>query len=390
MNSEIQENNVDQIEVAGKTVYLVGTAHVSRTSADLVEKCINDYAPDTVCIELCPSRYESLKNPDRWREMDIFKVIKEGKTYVLLAQLVLSSFQKRLATKFGIKPGEEMHRAMQLAEERNAHLELVDREIRTTLKRAWARAGFLTMCRVAATLITSIFSNEELSEAEIEELKVGSTLSAMMAEFGDFLPGVKDALIDERDSYMAEKIRRAPGSTIVAVVGAGHVPGMKKKIHTAIDLEQLDEVPPPGKLIKVIGWGIPALILGMFIFGFSQSGADTSIKMIIAWTLANGVFSALGALIALAHPLTIITAFVAAPITSLNPTIAAGWVCGLVEALLRKPRVSDLETVADDIASVRGFWGNRVTRIFLVMLLANLGSMIGTFVGGVKVASYLP
>jgi pheromone shutdown-related protein TraB len=389
MTTEIEENNVDLIEVEGKKVYLVGTAHVSRTSADLVEKCITDYKPDTVCIELCASRHESLQNPDRWRETDIFNVIRQGKTYVLLAQLVLSSFQKRLATKFGIKPGEEMHRAMEIANSRGAHLELIDREIRTTLKRAWARAGFLTMCRVSATLLASIFSKEELSEAEIEELKVGSTLSAMMAEFGDFLPGVKDALIDERDSYMAEKIRRAPGETIVAVVGAGHVPGMKKKIHSAIDLEVLDEIPPPGKLLKIIGWGIPALILGMFVWGFSKSGLDTSIDMIIAWTLANGLFSALGALLALAHPLTILTAFVAAPITSLNPTIAAGWVCGLVEALLRKPRVSDLETVADDIASVKGFWGNRVTRIFLVMLLANLGSMIGTFVGGVRVASFL-
>jgi pheromone shutdown-related protein TraB len=327
MNTDIEDNNVDLIEVEGKKVYLVGTAHVSRTSADLVESCINKHKPDTVCIELCASRYESLKNPDRWRETDIFQVIRQGKTYVLLAQLVLSSFQKRLATKFGIKPGEEMHRAMELAEARGAHLEMVDREIRTTLKRAWARAGFLTMCRVSATLLTSIFSKEDLSEAQIEELKVGSTLSAMMTEFGDFLPGVKDALIDERDSYMAEKIRRAPGKTIVAVVGAGHVPGMKDKIHSAIDLNELEEVPPPSKIIKIIGWGVPAIILGMFVVGFSKSGLDTSIDMIIAWTLANGIFSAVGALLALAHPLTIITAFVAAPITSLNPTIAAGWVC---------------------------------------------------------------
>ena len=375
------EQNVELIELNGKEIYLIGTAHVSKASAELVEKVIKEQQPDTVCIELCKPRFESLNNAQRWKDTNIFEVIKTGKAYLLMAQLALAAFQKRIADELGIRPGEEMRRAIETSNEVNAKLSCVDREVRTTLKRAWAKASLWSMIKVTASIIASLFTKEKLSEEEIEKLKLGDDLTAMMTEFSDHLPGVKTALIDERDSYMAQKIVDSPGSKLVAVVGAGHVPGIKRQIGEQIDIAELESIPPPRSVFKIIGWGVPILIIGLFTLGFFISGKEASLQLVLAWVLANGTLSALGALIAFAHPLTIITAFIAAPITSLNPMIAAGWVAGLTEALVRKPKVKDLESVAEDITSLKGIWHNGVTRVLLVVALANLGSTVGSFVG---------
>jgi pheromone shutdown-related protein TraB len=387
--TELQQN-VDLIEFGERKIYVVGTAHVSKSSAELVRQAVEEYQPDVICVELCEPRLESLLNPERWQETDIFDVVKSGRAYVLLAQLILSSFQKRLAEQFGVRPGEEMREAVRLADEQGIRLEVVDREIRTTLKRAWAKAGFFSLMKLSSGLLTSLFTRQEISEQEIEALKEGDALSAMMSEFSAYLPTVKDVLIDERDLYMAAKIYASGGKSVMAVVGAGHVPGIRRALGTDVDLVSLEKLPPPRRWVMLIAWGVPAVIIGMFIYGFLYAGESTSMEMLSAWVLANGGLSALGALIALAHPLTIITAFVAAPITSLNPTIAAGWVCGLVEALIRKPRVKDLDTLADDISTLSGFWKNRVSKVLLVIILANLGSVAGTLIGSIKVASLLP
>jgi pheromone shutdown-related protein TraB len=383
------EPNVDLIEHEGRSFFIIGTAHVSKDSADLVERTIRDRNPDTVAVELCESRFESLSNPDRWKETDIYTVIKSGRAYVLMAQLALSTFQKRLADEFGVRPGEEMHRAIKVSEETGAELSLVDREIRTTLKRAWATAGFWTLMKVLYQTILSTFHAQDISQEDIEKMKTGDELAVVLDEFSGSLPGVKVALIDERDQYLAQKIRNAPGDTVVAVVGAAHVPGIKRAFGAAIDLDVLDELPPPKKIFRIIGWGIPLLVIGLIVAGFITSGRETTEQMVMAWVLANGICAAIGTTLALAHPLTIITAFVAAPLTSLNPTIAAGWVCGLVEAWLRKPRVKDLESIGDDLGSVRGIWKNRVMKVLLVVVLANLGSSIGTFIGVGWVAALL-
>jgi len=375
------EPNVDLIEHDGRRFYLVGTAHVSSSSAELVERVIREQRPDTVCLELCDSRYEALSNPERWKETDIFSVIKSGRAYVLMAQFALAAFQQKLADEFRIRPGEEMVRAMQVGRETGAEIALVDREVRTTLKRAWASAGLWSVLKICTSLFMSMFGGEKITEEQIEKLKGHDELALMMDEFSGSLPGVKKALIDERDQYLAAKILAAPGDTVVAVVGAGHVPGIKRWFGSRIDLDELEALPPPRKSVKVVGWGIPVLVAALIVTGFFVSGRETSEQMVIAWVLANGVAAAIGALLALAHPVTIATAFVAAPVTSLNPTIAAGWVCGLTEAWLRKPRVMDLQNVAGDITSVKGLWSNRVTRVLLVVILANLGSSIGTFVG---------
>ncbi|UCG72575.1 MAG: TraB/GumN family protein [Chromatiales bacterium] len=375
------EDNVDRLEIDGRSIYLVGTAHVSPASALLVDRVIRDKRPDTVCLELCNSRYETLTNPERWKETDLYSVIRDGRAYVLMAQLALAAFQRKLAREFKIRPGEEMHRAMRAATATGAEIVLVDREIRTTLKRAWAGAGFGSMVRMVWSLLVSLFNRETVTAEEVEKLKGNDELTVMLEEFSGALPGVKTALIDERDQYLAAKIRKAPGQRVVAVVGAGHVPGIKRIFSDDIDLVALEELPPPKPIFRIIGWGVPLLLFALVAAGFAFSGRETGEQMIIAWVLANGIAAAAGTAIALAHPVTIVTAFVAAPLTSLNPTIAAGWVCGLVEAWLRKPRVLDLERVGDDVSTVPGIWRNRVTRVLLVVILANLGSSLGTFIG---------
>lgn len=383
------EPNVDLIRDDDRDIYLVGTAHVSRHSADLVERVIREREPDTVCVELCGSRYETLTNPEQWKKTDIYTVIKSGRAYVLMAQLALSAFQKKLAEELRIRPGEEMLRAIKAGEEGGAELSLVDRDVRTTLKRAWAEAGFFSSLKILFSLLLSMFGEHKVSEEEIERLKGSDELTMMIEEFAGALPGVKTALIDERDQYLAEKIRTSPGKTLVAVVGAAHTPGIKRQFGTPVDLAELERLPPPKKTFKIIGWGVPIVVLALIVTGFFVSGRETSEQMVIAWILANGVSAGIGTLIALAHPLTVLTAFCAAPLTSLNPTIAAGWVCGLMEAYLRKPRVVDLEHIADDIGTVKGIWTNRVIKVLLVVVLANLGSSIGTFVGVGWIASLL-
>jgi pheromone shutdown-related protein TraB len=375
------EDNVDLLEADGRAIYLVGTAHVSPASAALVDRVIRQQRPDAVCLELCSSRYETLTNPERWKETDLYSVIRDGRAYVLMAQLALAAFQRKLAQEFKIRAGEEMHRAMSAAKATGADVVLVDREIRTTLKRAWAGAGFWSMLRMIWSLIVSLFDRETVSAEDIEKLKGTDELALMLEEFSGALPGVKRALIDERDQYLAAKIRAAPGQRVVAVVGAGHVPGIKRVFSETIDLAGLETVPPPSPVFRIVGWGVPLLLFALVAAGFAFSGRETGEQMILAWVLANGLAAAAGTVVALAHPVTVLTAFVAAPLTSLNPTIAAGWVCGLTEAWLRKPRVRDLERVADDVTSVAGIWRNRVTRVLLVVILANLGSSLGTFIG---------
>lgn len=383
------EQNVDEIIDGEKTIFLVGTAHVSRASAELVERVIRELQPDVVCVELCEPRYSSLKDKHRWQQTNIFDVIRSGRSYVLLTQLLLMAFQKRLADQFDVTPGEEMQRAITVANETGASLSVIDRDIKTTLKRAWSKAGFWSLIKLSTSMLGSLFSKEEVSEEVIEELKQGDALFAIMSEFGQLLPGIKGVLIDERDLYMAEMLRRTAGKKIVAVVGAGHVPGMKAAYGSTIDLAALEQLPPPSLMLRLFVWALPLLVVVLTAYGFYASGSETGQQMIYTWIVATGSLSALGALLALAHPLTIISAFVAAPITTLNPALAAGWVAGLVEAMLRKPRVVDLENIGNDVTSAKGFWGNRVTKVLLVVAFCNIGAAIGTFVGLGKMAAML-
>ncbi len=336
--------------------------------------------PDTVCVELCDSRYQALTQKQKWQDTDIIKVIREKKAVFLLANLMLSSIQKRIGQKLGINPGQEMLSAIESAKTAGSQIHLADRDIRTTLSRSWRTMGLWAKFKLVMQFMTSLVGADEISEKEVEELKDKDMLEAVLSEIGESQPQLKSILIDERDLYLTEKIRNAPGQKIVAVVGAGHVPGIRKNWETQIDCESLEKVPAGGKILAFLKWGIPAAILGLIVAGFFVAGGSAGTDMLKYWIIANALFAGVGAALAFAHPLTIVSAAVSAPVTSLNPMIAAGWVAGLVEAFMGKPKVRDFESLPEDITSIKGFWKNKITRILMVVVFTNLGSTLGTFV----------
>jgi pheromone shutdown-related protein TraB len=375
-----QDPNVHFLSVEDKEIILIGTAHVSRESAQQVEAIIEAEKPDTVCVELCRSRYDSLTQKTLWQETDLLKAVKEKKAFLLLSNLMLASFQRRLGKKLGIQPGEEILRAIQAAEKAGATIHLVDRDIRTTLSRTWRLMGLWTKVKLFTEVIGSLWQMEDITPEQIEEMKKRDVLDSLLSEIGAALPEVRNTLIDERDQYLAFKIRTAPGRKIVAAVGAGHVPGIHTYWSAPVDIGLLEQMPPKKRLFSVLKWVIPAGIIGLLAAGFFGYGAAAAANMVTWWALANASLAALGAAAALAHPLTILTAGVAAPLTSLNPMMAAGWVAGLAEAFLSKPKVKDFENLLEDITSVKGFWRNKITRILMVVVFTNLGSSVGTFI----------
>ncbi len=376
----MNQSNIHRLSFEDKEITLIGTAHVSRESADLVEKVIQDERPDTVSVELCLSRYQALTKKDQWQNTNLLKVIREKKAFLLLSNLMLSYFQKKIGKKLDIKPGEEMIRAIEAAKSADAHIHLADRDIRTTLSRTWRLMGLWTKMKLLAQFITSVGDLDDIKEEDIEEMKNKDVLETLLEEIGESFPEIRRVLIDERDRYLAQKIRTAPGNKIVAVVGAGHVPGIEKYWNRSFDLAALEELPPKGKWMTYVKWGVPSLILALIIAGFFTAGAHVGTHMIKWWILANAVLAGLGAAAALGHPVTILSAVAASPITSLNPMIAAGWVSGVVEAFLGKPKVRDFERLPEDISSLKGFWKNKITRILMVVVFTNIGSSLGTFV----------
>lgn len=381
----MSENPIDHSDIHildrdGKQIILIGTAHVSRHSAQLVSDTIASEQPDTVCVELCNNRLATIRDKDRWQNMDIVKIIKEKKALMLFMNLLLAAFQKKIADKFGIKPGQEMINAIAAAEKTGAAIIPADREIQITLSRVWRGMGFWEKTKLIFSMVLSFGQSDEIEETDIEKMKHQDILQSLLSEIKEDHPIIGEVLINERDQFLAQSIRSAPGDKIVAVVGAAHVPGILEYIEqdTPIDLDALKTLPPPGNLGKVLKWLIPGLIVMLFIAGFLMEGKGAGTDMIWIWVLANGIFAGIGAIMALAHPYTIFSSIIAAPLTSLNPMIAAGWVAGLIEAFARKPKVRDLQAIPKDITTVKGFWRNNVTRILLVVVFTNLGSSIGT------------
>ena len=380
---------IKRIQLDDKEIILIGTAHVSKESAELVEETIKNEKPDTVCIELCPARYKTIKNKQNWQNTDIIKVIKEKQAFLLLSNLLMSSFQRSLAKKLDIQPGQEMITAIETAEKTGSEICLADREIRVTLSRAWANMTFFQKTKLALQLVLSTGSMKDITEQDVEKLKQEDMLASVLSEIGKSQPVLKTILIDERDQFLSQKIKTAPGKKIVAVVGAGHVPGILKYLEKDIDLENLSQIPEKKKTAVIIKWCIPALIIALFISGFYLKGGDAGVSMIGWWIAANGILAGIGAIAAFAHPLTILSSVIAAPLTSLNPMIAAGWVSGMVEVFSRKPKVKDFENLAEDILSVKGFWRNKVSRVLLVVVFTNIGSSLGTFLAIPLMMKYL-
>jgi len=384
-------DDVAILSLADKTILLIGTAHISSNSADLVEEVITREQPDTVCIELDEKRFEALANPQRWENLDLKEIIRKKQLSTLLVNLVLSSYQKKLGGQLGVMPGTELLRAARIAEQHAIPVELCDREIRVTLRRAWHATSLWKKGYLIASLFASLFDKTELDEEKLAELRSKDVLSELMDELGQALPDTKRVLIDERDIYMAEKIKAAPGQRIVAVVGAGHMAGIKKVIQEdhGNDIDEINTIPPVSKTWKIVGWSVPAaIILSVLAIGW-RHGLAAAGSNALYWILANGIPSAIGALVAWAHPATILSAFAAAPITSLTPVIGAGYVCAFVQVMTRPPVVREFETVGDDIGTLRGWWHNKLLRIFLVFLMTGLGSSIGTWVGGYRIVTNL-
>lgn len=383
------EQNLEEINYADRQFYLLGTAHVSKASVEQTQKVIEQLQPDCVAVELCQPRYGAIQNPNRWRETDIVSVIKSGKSHVLLAQFILAGFQKSIGQSLDVLPGAEMLTAIESAKKVNAKVELADREVRITLKRTWAALSFWTKTKLMGTLLSGIFSSPKIKKDDIEKLKAPQNLDQIMQELIDTFPDIYTPLIDERDKYLAMKIKRSTGQKVVAVVGAGHIPGIKKYFEQEIDLAALEELPEKKLSSKIIGWMIPISILAMLVLGFFKSGSNTSLDMIEAWALATGLFSGIGAALVFSHPLSVIAAIVVAPVTSVHPLLAAGWASGLVEAYVRKPQVSDLENLGTDISSLKGILTNRVSRVLLVVAFTNIGCSIGALIGIPLVASLI-
>lgn len=388
-------NTQKVLTLNGRTITLIGTAHISQDSINEVTEAIKTQKPDCVAIELDQKRCDSIKNPDSWRQLDIIKVLKRGEGFLLLANLVLASFQKRMGQNVGVRPGDEMVAAMKVAEELNIPTTMVDRPIQTTLRRAWAKNSLWGKCKLLSAMISSAFTSEKISSEEIEELKNNSEMDSMMKELSDYMPTVKEVLIDERDKYLASHIWESKGSNIIAVLGAGHLPGVQAYLEKiaagqeSTDTTEIANIPSKTLGAKIKGWIIPAIIVILIGMGFYFGGRNKGTELVLSWVLWNGTLSAIGSIIAAAHPLTILVSFIGAPITSLCPFVGVGFLTGITQAFVCKPKVKDIEDLSTDAGSLKGFYKNRVLKVLLVFILSSLGSSIGTFVSGADIISKL-
>ena len=387
-----EPNDVYRIFVDEREFILVGTAHISSESANLVKDVIKKEDPDCVCVELDKRRYKSLLLRDRWDQLDLKEIIRTKQVSAFFVQILLSSFQKKLGNQTGVIPGTEMLTAISEAERTGIQVHLCDRDVRITLKRVWRSTPFSKKALLIAALIGSLFDRTKISEKELKEIRQLDVLSELLNELSKTFPSFKKVLIDERDEYLAMKIRQSTGDRIVAVVGAGHIQGILQIMEndiTKTDLSSLEWIPPQNKIWNLLAWLIPiAIILSLLWIGYSK-GSKVAGENAIYWILANGIPTGIGALFALAHPLTVLIAFLSAPFTSLSPLIGVGYVAAFVQVWLLPPRIFEIRSVADDIQAVSNWWKNRLLRILLVFFLTGIGSMIGTWVGGIEILKNL-
>ena len=376
------KQNVHHLKYPGeKELYIVGTAHVSANSVQLVEDVINEVKPDTICIELDEQRYKSITKKTTYEDIDIIEIIRKKQLFFFIGQFIMASYQKKISEKTGSRPGMEFMKAIEMSESTGARLVLADRNIGTTLKRAFRLTPFWHKLRFLASLFVS--DDSDFDDIDIEKLKTQDAIENIVKSFEEELPVTKRVLIDERDEYLASEISQNLGKVTVAVVGAGHVPGMLMHMQSPVNShhkEEINRIPSPSKAGRIIPWVIPAIVIAVTAWGFINGRREVAQEVIIYWILVNGILAALGCLAAFAHPLTTLCGFIAAPITSLNPTIGVGFVTALVQTFLVKPRIRDFEQIQNSTLSVRNWWSNRLTKIFLVFILSSIGSSIGTFV----------
>ncbi len=387
----VDSPDVARVAIDGREYVLVGTAHISRESADLVEQVIAAEAPDCVCVELDERRYRALSNPADFEALDLRAIIRNRQLAPLLLNLVLASYQRQLGGVLGVLPGAELLAAVRVAETHGVPVRLCDRDVRTTLRRAWAALSLWRKAELIGVVLQGVLEPPVLSEAELRTLRQQDVLSRLMRELGEALPAIKTVLIDERDAYLAEQLRRAPGERIVAVVGAGHVAGMQAALRTGhdVDLAALEAVPPPSVLARVAGWSIPAVVILWLAVALVLHGPAAAGDSALFWILVTGLPGLAGAVLALAHPLTMLTTFLSAPLTTLSPLIGVGYVAAFVEAYLRPPFAREIQSVTDDVRVPRRWWTNRLLRICLVFLLTTIGASLGTLVGTAEILRHL-
>jgi len=382
--------NVTRLPYQDKELILVSTAHISEASVALVKETIENERPDSVCIELDEGRYQTIQNPKAWEETDVTRVIREKKVGFMLVQLIISTYQKNLAKKLGTKVGGEMIQGIESAKEVGAEIVLADRSVQVTFGRIWRLLGVKEKLKLLYILLFMGSDDEEgeLTEEDLTAMLEKDMLESAIGEISDELPIISQVLITERDQYLANKIKNAPGEKVLAVLGGAHVPGVKEEIYKEQDLETITTVPKKKSRLKYLAWIIPIVMVALIVIGFTR-GADVGMQNLLSWWLWNGGLAALFALIALGHPLSILTAFVAAPFTTLNPFLAAGFFAGLVEAWIRKPTVEDMQNIPEDVFRFKGYYQNRFLKILVIVVVTNLGSAIGTFVAGADIISNL-
>ncbi len=377
--------SVTVVSHKGRDFYLLGTAHVSAQSVEDVKNVVPEINPDSICIELCESRLKSIRDRESWKKMDIFKILKEKKVPLLFAQLMMTSFYRKLGEELEVTPGAEMIQGVTEAEERNINLVLADRNIEVTLRRIWGLLGFWQRMNFLSTVLVSLFSKAENIDTDmVESLKNKDHLETAMEEFAEQFPGIRRPLIDERDIYLAEKIKSAPGQKVLAVVGAAHVPGIIRRFEEDNDLDAITFIPKELPLVQALSWILPILIIALIGYGFTKSEAIGTATVLI-WVLTTGTAAALGAVAALAHPFTILISFIVAPITTLHPALGAGFFAGIAQAWIKKPTVQDIEQVPEAMASFKTFRKNVFTRVLLVFITVSVGASAGTFVAGFSI-----
>ncbi len=380
----IDENSVHRLTVDGKHITLIGTAHVSAVSAQQVRELLLRETPDTICIELDAARYEAITKKDAYQNTDMVKIIKDNRAGFFLANLILANYQKKIADQFGIQSGQEMLTGIACAKETGANLVLADRSIQTTFTRIWKGCSLWEKTKLLASVLVSAFDKESITEEDLKELKSEDMLTAALSELGEEFGGVKTALVDERDQYLAEKIRTAPGETIVAVLGAAHVPGIMKELYKEHDLEALESTGKKSNTGKIVGWSITVLFIVLVLMTFSvDTGAGW--EQTRNWLILVCAGAGIGALAAGATLPALATAIVCAPLGAMSPVLASGWFSGLAEAHFRKPKVKDFENLQSDLSHFTGFWKNKVTRILLVVVLTNVGCAIGNITGSIGI-----
>jgi len=371
-------NTTFQLE--NKTITLIGTAHVSHSSAQEVLDTLTLGAYDAIAIELDEERFQGLKQDKAWENTDIVQLIKQKKTGLLMAQLILASYQRRLAKANAIQVGQEMLTAIEYAQSHEIKLLKIDRSVTVTFQRIWRALNFFDKMSMLTQLIASVFTDEKLSEDDLEKLKEQDMLQAALSEISTKFPKVAETLIFERDRIMAYKLRHANATNIVAVVGAAHVNGILSHLNNPdLEIKDLMKVPAPKKTSKLLTWIFPLSIVAL-IGATMLMSPDMAFSTVLRFIVFNGSLAALGTLLAFGHPVSILTAFVAAPIGILSPVLATGWFAGLAEATMRKPKVTDFMNLQDDAMKLKGWWKNRVLRVLLVVMLANIFASFGSIV----------